>query len=121
MTNTNHHTQEKTSGVESALAMYRETVSPSRSMLHSILNQIPEQNIKTNNVRAIRSPYIWLGFTQVMTVAVILLALVPTLSDTYLYRNDPFYAVDRQVEEFERNLNEEDAQIPMVDYTTNSL
>lgn len=128
MKNTNDTTTE--SGIESALAMYRETVSPSRSMLSNILTQIPEKNVEKKiannikipyNVRAIRSPYIWLAFTQTVTVAVILLALMPTLSERYIYRNDPFYAIDKQVDIYERTLNEEDTEMPLVDYTNNSL
>lgn len=110
-----------TSEIENALAMYRETVSPTFPMLESILNQIPEKPIKKKEVQAIRSPYIWLAITQAVTVCTILFVLAPTLSESYLSRNDPFYSIDKDVERFEQRINDEDAGQLMLDYSNNNL
>lgn len=91
----------------SALDMYKETVSPSYATLVKILDQIPEREmIKEKQV--IRSPYIWLGITQVIAICSILFVLFPTLSEMYVYRNDPFYSIDKQVARFEAKINKED-------------
>ncbi len=117
MKNTNTTTRE----IEDALAMYRETVSPTFPMLESILNQIPEKSIKKKEVQAIRSPYIWLGITQAVTVCAIVFALLPTLSESYITRDDPFYSIDKNIERFEQRINEEDLSQVMIDYNNNNL
>ncbi|MCX6756897.1 MAG: hypothetical protein NTW35_01955 [Candidatus Nomurabacteria bacterium] len=100
--------------VEGALNMYKETVSPSKATLIKILNQIPEKEIILKEKQVIRSPYIWLGLTQLVAVCSILFVLFPTISEMYLYRNDPFYSIDKQVEKFENKIDNEDmAQITM--------
>lgn len=103
--------------VEGALSMYKETVSPSRSSLIKILDQIPEKKkmIKEQEGRAIRSPYIWLAITQAVTVCSLVFALYPSLSEIYVYRDDPFYQVDKQVETFEATITAEDASQMMTD------
>ena len=109
------------SGIVSALAMYKETVSPSPDTLIKILNQIPEKEIVGKERRVIRSPYIWLAITQAVTVCAIMFTLFPTLSEMYTYRDDPFYAVDAQVESFENGINAEDAAQMTADYDNNNL
>jgi hypothetical protein len=120
--NNTHIQAEDTQGLAKALTMYVETVSPSRDMLVNVLNQIPEiKEFKANDRRAIRSPYIWTRVAQFVSVCAIALALYPsffqspTPSDTY--SDNPFYAIDSQVEEFEAGINEEDYQAMLVDYT----
>lgn len=100
--------------------MYKETVSPSPDMLIKVFNQIPERTVGMER-RAIRSPYIWLAVTQVVTVCSILFVLAPSLQERYLYRNDPFYDIDKQVEQFEYAVDQEDADQIMIDYTNNNL
>ncbi len=118
----NNNTKEIVTGVERALAMYKETVSPSRSNLIKILNQIPEKETQVSkDGRAIRSPYIWLAITQAVTVCSILFVLLPTLSEMYTYGDDPFYSIDKQTESFESRINEEDAAQIVVDYNNNNL
>jgi hypothetical protein len=46
----------------------------------------------------------------------IALAVYPTLQSPEMAQN-PFYAVDQQVEQFEKNINNEDAQMMLADYT----
>jgi hypothetical protein len=102
---------------ERALAMYKETVSPSKDTLVYILNQIPEiKETELQDRRAIRSPYRWLVVAQLASVFIIALAVYPTLQSPEM-ANNPFYAVDQQVEQFEQNLNNEDAQMMLADYT----
>lgn len=113
--------KEIVSGVERALAMYKETVSPSRATLIKILNQIPEKEVSTRDGRAIRSPYVWLAITQVVTVCAILFVLLPSLTEMYTYGSDPFYKVDRQVENFEQQINNEDTAQITTDYNNNNL
>ncbi len=113
--------KEIVSGVERALTMYKETVSPSRATLIKILNQIPEKEVSTRDGRAIRSPYIWLAITQVVTVCSILFVLLPSLTEMYTYGSDPFSSVDRQVESFETQINNEDAAQIVTDYNNNNL
>lgn len=104
--------------LEKSLSMYKETVSPSQDMLMEILNQIPE---KKKNVaeerRAIRSPYIWVAVTQFVSVFILVIALFPTLGGNPSYADDPFYAVDTQVDEFERGINDDDYRRMLVNYT----
>ncbi|HCC05934.1 TPA: hypothetical protein DEP94_01060 [Candidatus Nomurabacteria bacterium] len=100
----------------SALVMYKETVSPTYATLIKILNQIPEKEIKVKEKRAIRSPYIWLGITQLVAVCSILFVLFPTISEMYIYRNDPFYSIDKQVAKFENKIDNEDMAQMTTDY-----
>jgi len=112
MSNTQKYTIE-----ERALAMYKETVSPSKDTLVYILNQIPEiKETELQDRRAIRSPYRWLAITQLASVFLIALAVYPTLHTPEMAQN-PFYAVDQQVEQFEENTNNEDAARMLADYT----
>lgn len=108
-------------GMELALNMYKETVSPSRATLINILNQIPEKENLKKDGRAIRSPYIWLAITQAVAVLSILFVLLPSLSGIYNYGNDPFYSVDKQVENFENKINAEDAAQIVLDYNNHNL
>jgi hypothetical protein len=102
---------------ERALAMYKETVSPSKDTLVYILNQIPEiKETELQDRRAIRSPYRWLAIAQLASVFLIALAVYPTLQSPEMAQN-PFYAVDEQVESFEQNLNAEDERMILADYT----
>ena len=112
MSNNINHTIE-----ERALAMYKETVSPSKDTLVYILNQIPEiKETELQDRRAIRSPYRWLAFAQLASVFLIALAVYPTLSTPEIAQN-PFYSVDQQVEQFEQQINQEDAAMMASDYT----
>lgn len=102
---------------ERALAMYKETVSPSKDTLVYILNQIPEiKETELQDRRAIRSPYRWLAIAQLASVFLIALAVYPTLQAPEIAQN-PFYAIDQQVETFEQNINNEDYTRVMSDYT----
>ncbi len=112
MNNTHHTTRE-----ERALAMYTETVSPSKDTLVYILNQIPEiKETELQDRRAIRSPYRWLAIMQLASVFLVALAVYPTLTTPEMAQN-PFYAVDQQVEQFEQSINKEDEQMILADYT----
>lgn len=101
--------------IEQALATYRETVSPSRASLHKILSHIPEQT-NFNEGRARRSPYMWLFVTQAVTVCSILFALYPSLEESYIYRHDPFYTIDKEVAMFEEGIDTLDETSMMVNY-----
>lgn len=102
---------------ERALAMYKETVSPSKDTLVYILNQIPEiKETELQDRRAIRSPYRWLAIAQLSSVFLIALAVYPTLANPEIAQN-PFYAVDQQIESFEQKINQEDEVLLLADYT----
>jgi hypothetical protein len=102
---------------EKALVMYMETVSPSKDNLVRVLNQIPEiKETELQDRRAIRSPYRWLAIAQLASVFLIAIAVYPTLRTPEMAQN-PFYAVDQQVETFEQNLNAQDEQMMLNDYT----
>lgn len=94
--------------IESTLAVYKETVSPNRATLIKILDQIPEKEIILEEKQVIRSPYIWLGITQLAALCSILFVLFPTLSEMYINRDNPFYLIDKQVQNFEAKINKED-------------
>lgn len=106
--------------IENALTMYKENVSPSETRLRALLSQIPEQQ-KLKEGRAVRSPYRWLAITQVVTLCAIVIAVLPS----YIYQNDPqveiannpYYETDRQVEAFERAIDNEDYQNNLRDYS----
>lgn len=112
MSNTHNITIE-----ERALAMYKETVSPSKDTLVYILNQIPEiKETELQDRRAIRSPYRWLAIAQLTSVFLIALAVYPTIRTPEMAQN-PFYAVDQQVTTFEQSIINEDETLILRDYT----
>lgn len=116
MNKTNPNTTEY--ALEQSLAMYKETVSPSQDMLMEILNQIPEKKKDlAEERRAIRSPYIWVAVTQFVSVFILVLALLPIRGGPASYADDPFYAVDMQVDEFEKGINDDDYRRMLIDYT----
>lgn len=111
MKNTNPHNY-----IEEALSMYKENVSPSESRLLDILSQIPEQQ-KLKEGRAVRSPYRWLAITQMVTVCAIIIAVLPTYLISGESFTNPYYETDKQVEAFERALDDEDYVNNLKDYS----
>lgn len=107
-------------GIEKALAMYTETVSPSKDTLVCVLNQIPEiKELKASDRRAIRSPYRWLAVAQLVSVLLVAIAVYPTATKVpqQVPTDNPFYEVDAQVEQFEKGINNEDYNMMVSDYT----
>jgi len=109
--------------IEQALAMYKETVSPSRDAFVNVLNQIPEKEIiKHDDRRAIRSPYRWklVAFAQVMALSFIVLISYPhynvTPQEELAALDAGFSQVDRSIEDFEAGINNEDYTRMLVDY-----
>lgn len=100
-------TNQTQSNIEKALTMYKENVSPSETYFQAILSQIPEQQ-KLKEGRAIRSPYRWLAFTQMVTLSAILLVVIPGYLQNSEDLSNPYYETDRQVEIFEAQIDEED-------------
>ncbi len=96
--------------------MYKENVSPSETYFQAILSQIPEQQ-KLKEGRAVRSPYRWLAFTQIVTVCAIVIAVLPaSISQDTLGKeaeNNPYYEVDSQIQVFEAHLDQEDSDMVM--------
>ncbi len=105
--------KENTNTIEQALLMYKETVSPSRKNLEMILSQIPEQKTK-EEARAIRSPYIWIAVTEIMTLCSILSALYPTLSVNYYNTqiDTEFSIIDAQNDSFQVYMDTTDFDEP---------
>ena len=105
------------SHIEQALTMYKENVSPSETYFQAILSQIPEQQ-KLKEGRAVRSPYRWLAITQFATLCAIVVAVLPTyVTELQNARNNPYYETDKQVEAFERQIDDEDYRNNIMDYT----
>ncbi|MBP9782199.1 MAG: hypothetical protein KBC50_00485 [Candidatus Pacebacteria bacterium] len=100
--------------IERALAMYMETVSPPRGGLEHILRELPE-HVKYSNLprRAIRSPYIWLGISQLASLCFLVAIMVPGVI-RHPADMDYFQAIDIQVEQFESGINEMDYQSMLV-------
>ena len=109
------------------LATYRETVSPSKENLITILSQIPEQKNKqglfylnTKHLqieegvkgRAVRSPYMWLAVTEFVMLCSLMLTLLPTITKSI---HDPFYSIDKEVEIFEVGIQGEDYNDALLD------
>lgn len=96
--------------IEKALAMYKENVSPSETYFQAILSQIPEQQ-KLKEGRAVRSPYRWLAISQMVTLAAVIIVVLPGYilvpADA---KNNPYYETDKQIEAFERQLEDEDTK-----------
>lgn len=105
--------------IEKSLAMYKENVSPSETYFQAILSQIPEQQ-KLKEGRAVRSPYRWLAITQMVTLAAIVIAVLPTYmipnEDGKMMRSNPYYETDKQIEAFEQQIDEEDMRHNLEDY-----
>jgi negative regulator of sigma E activity len=112
MNNTNH----SQSNIEKALTMYKENVSPSETYFQAILSQIPEQQ-KLKEGRAIRSPYRWLAITQMVTLAAIILVVTPTYTNNSAEQANPYFETDKQIELFEKNLDTEDYERSIKDYS----
>lgn len=93
-------------GVERALVMYKENVSPSEISLQKILSQIPESKVHEER-RAIRSPYIWLAITQVAMLCSIIIAVIPTVLEP-AYMNNPYHDIDSQIDAFEADIDAQD-------------
>ena len=105
------------SHIEKALTMYKENVSPSETYFQAILSQIPEQQ-KLKEGRAVRSPYRWLAITQVLTLSAIIFAVIPAyITRAHDAQNNPYYETDTQVEAFEQNIDNEDYQNNLKDYS----
>lgn len=107
--------------IEEALTMYKENVSPSETYFQAILSQIPEQQ-KLKEGRAVRSPYRWLAITQVVTLSAIIMIVLPsyvppTESGDATFANNPYYETDKQVEAFEQQIDNEDFERNLADYT----
>jgi hypothetical protein len=104
-----------TKTVKQALVMYKETVSPSQKSFQVILSQIPEQN-KQKKGRVIRSPYIWLAVTQAVMLCSILFVTVSVVTEP-AYQSDPFYQIDKQVDDFDASTNQEDYEMGSLETT----
>lgn len=103
--------------IEKALSMYKENVSPSETYFQAILSQIPEQQ-KLKEGRAVRSPYRWLAITQVVTLSAIIMVVLPSyVLPTDDARSNPYYETDKQVEAFEQQLDKEDYEHNLQDYS----
>ena len=117
MKQTNLTTQSHTeTAIEKSLAMYKENVSPSETYFQAILSQIPEQQ-KLKEGRAVRSPYRWLAISQMVTLAAVVIAVLPSYVLTPPdAKNNPYYETDKQIEAFEQQIDDEDSQNNLQDY-----
>lgn len=106
--------------VTRALATHATSLSPNPEAFRVLLSHIPEKQTTTPLTR-VRSPYVWLAVTQLVIACSLVVSFYPNLHDQYLYRNNPFYATDQQVESFEISLQQEDDATMMLDYTNNLL
>lgn len=104
-----------TNTIEHALNMYKETVSPPEETFSVILSQIPEQQ-KQKGGRVVRSPYTWYAVTQTMMLCSIML-IVASAIVTPSYQSNPFYLIDKEVDEFEISINQEDYEKSILDAT----
>ena len=103
--------------IESALTMYKENVSPSETYFQAILSQIPEQQ-KLKEGRAVRSPYRWLAVTQMVTLAVVMIVVLPGyVAPSDDAKSNPYYETDKQIEAFERQIDDEDGARNLQDYS----
>ena len=105
------------SNIEKALTMYKENVSPSETYFQAILSQIPEQQ-KLKEGRAVRSPYRWLAITQVITAFAIIFVVIPghvQVPDDA--KSNPYYETDVQIERFEQQIDNEDYEHNLSDFT----
>jgi hypothetical protein len=106
--------------IEKALTMYKENVSPSETYFQAILSQIPEQQ-KLKEGRAVRSPYRWLAITQLVTAFAIIIAVLPDYiqnsSDVSISQNNPYLETDKQIESFEKQIDKEDYERSLADFT----
>lgn len=105
--------------IEKALFMYKETVSPSKSTLINILNQIPEKEKVSVPAfkRVTRSPYIWITTLPLVAFCSIMVIVFPSFQNINMHPNEPFYKIDNQVTQFETSIDAEDAQIIEQDYS----
>jgi len=121
MKQTNSTSQSHTEkAIEKSLAMYKENVSPSETYFQAILSQIPEQQ-KLKEGRAVRSPYRWLAITQMVTLTAIIIAVLPSYvnqgTPINIVQNNPYYETDRQIQQFEKQIDVEDYERNLNDYS----
>jgi hypothetical protein len=123
MSKTNTITAEKETSIERALSMYRETVSPPRSILINVLNQIPEiQELPKGGV-SVRSPYIWIIATQAVSLFLMVVSIYPTLSmmtDTRVAAVE-FDLIDKQIASYEAGIDTQDTNSLLIDYSDTNL
>lgn len=98
-----------TSKIEEILISGNKEILPSKDLMFSILNQIPE---KKNNVSkiVIKSPYLRIAFTQVISLCLLLVVVYPNYK---VINNDiqiekEFNIIDSQNEEFELYMDQTD-------------
>lgn len=108
-----------TSKIEEILISGKKEILPSEGLMFSILNQIPEKkNNYTPNVSRmfIRSPYLRIVFTQVMSLCLLLVIVYPTYKVEYedIQLEKEFISIDSQIEEFETYMDSTDYEEPLM-------
>ena len=107
-----------TSKIEEILISGKKEILPSEDLMFSILNQIPEKKNNIPNVSKtfIKSPYLKIVFTQVMSLCLLLVIVYPTYKVEYenTQIEKEFTSIDLQIEEFEIYMDSTDYEEPSV-------
>lgn len=97
--------------------MYKVTATPAKDTFINILNQIPEKEKSQVLKPAVRSPYIWIAVANIAVACSLILVLSPQVSLVSKHsQNNPFSAIDAQVDQFEAGIDTEDALLLAKDY-----
>lgn len=102
-----------TSRIEEILIEGKKEILPNEDLMLSILNQIPEKKnnyaINTKKI-LIRSPYLRIAFTQVISLCLLLVVVYPTYEIKYsdFQIEKEFTSIDSQIEKFEEYMDKTD-------------
>lgn len=101
-----------TSRIEEILIEGKKETLPNKKLMFSILNQIPEKKNNVSNI-VIKSPYLRVVFTQVMSLCLLLVIVYPTYDvDDQTQINRDLSSIDIQAEEFETYMDQTDYEEP---------
>lgn len=108
-----------TSTIERILQEKGKEILPKEDLMFSILNQIPEKKNTFVSTRTLRSPYVRIAFTQLVSLCLLFVIVYPThISEPSLLLSidEEYSLIDNQTEQFELYMDKTDYDEPLVLY-----
>jgi hypothetical protein len=108
-----------TNTLEKVLQVGGKEILPREDLMFSILNQIPEKKNTFVSTRNIRSPYVRIVFTQLVSLCLLFVVVYPTHISSPLAPSaidEEYSLIDTQAEEFELYMDQTDYDEPLVLY-----
>lgn len=98
------------------ITRHAKTIQPSKDFLVSVLSQIPDKKYTEKEKLSVLSPYAWTTLIQISSICFIFILAYPSIREYYTYKDDPFYLIDKQVEIFEKGVNNDDYNNILLNY-----